>query len=203
MIRNIVFDIGDVLVEYSAILCAKHYAIDYFQLEAANQILIRDEKWREYLNGLILVEDLLQYFINAYPNQKNEFCMLLEKKYQNEILFLITDNVELLKKVKEEHYQVYLLSNITKETLETIHENYDFIRWVDGGVFSYQEHVSKPDKKIYQILLERYHLEAEETLLIDDRFKNIEVASQLGIKGIQYQKGKQINLEMIRKMGGN
>ena len=57
---------------------------------------------------------------------------------------------------------------------------------MDGGVFSYQEHVIKPDERIYQILLERYALLPEETLFLDDNAENIAAAQKLGIHGIVF-----------------
>lgn len=201
MIKNIVFDIGDVLVGYSSLSCAKHYHIDYAKLEETNQILVKDKKWRQYLNGLIQVEDLLRYFITLHSNREIEFRLLLEKKYQNEILFLIEENVALLKKLKQEGYFIYLLSNITKETLETILEQYDFTTYIDGDVFSYQEHISKPDERIYRILIDRYQLNVKETLFIDDRMQNVMVARQLGMKAIEYQKEHPLCFEMIKEIG--
>ena len=63
---------------------------------------------------------------------------------------------------------------------------YDFFTEVDGGVFSYQERVIKPDEKIYHILLDRYALLPEETLFFDDNAENIAAAQRIGIHGILF-----------------
>lgn len=203
MIKNFIFDIGDVLVSYSSTLYAANHGISADKLEKANQILIKENMWRKYLNGLAKVNKLLDYLIKSYPNYTEEFKILLERKYQSELFFLIEENVKLLKQLKEQGHAIYLLSNITKETLEVINENYDFVKWVDGGVFSYQEHISKPNKEIYTTLLSRYSLIPKETIFIDDRKKNVEVANELGMIGIQYEKGKRFKQEIQDELEKN
>ena len=82
-------------------------------------------------------------------------------------------------------YKIYILSNMAKETFEFLSSKYDFFDMVDGVVVSAFEGVKKPDNKIFEILLDRYSLEPEECLLIDDddTNKTFETAIAMGIKG--------------------
>lgn len=195
MVKNIVFDIGDVLVEYSPEKYVRKIGISQLSLNKANDILIKDKRWREYLNGNIEVNKLLLYFKEENPELEKEFEILLLKEHNGNILHEINENTNLLKELSEK-YQIYLLSNITKETFESIQEQFDFVHYIKGGVYSYIEHISKPEKKIYETLIERYQLNSNETIYIDDRKKNIEAINDTGIIGIQYKKGKSLRKEL-------
>lgn len=196
MIKNIVFDIGDVLIDFNPYKYADRIGVSSVRVNEANTILIRSEEWRKYLDGNILLEDLIQHFIGKYPEYEREFKLVLEKDDVKESIFEITENVELLKKLSKD-YNIYLLSNIAKESLECISEKYNFVTYVKGGVYSYKVHVSKPNKEIYKILLNKYNITPEETIYIDDKEKNVEMARKLKMIGITY-KGKSI----IEEIGG-
>ena len=84
-------------------------------------------------------------------------------------------------------YNIYILSNYSKEGFAYLEQQYDFIgRAVDRVILS---HVSckKPDKSIYYILLKRYHLVPEDTIFIDDLKENVEMVIQCGMKGIIFE----------------
>ena len=95
------------------------------------------------------------------------------------------DSIAYLYELKSRGYRIYILSNLAKESYEYV-RGFEFFREIDGGVFSYQERVIKPDEKIYRILLDRYALKPEETLFFDDVPENIEAARRLGIHGIVF-----------------
>ena len=95
-----------------------------------------------------------------------------------------TDTIELGKRLKKSGYRIYILSNMAKETFEYFSSEYEFFNMLDGVVVSAYEGIKKPNPKIFEILLERYSLVAEECLLIDDDTnKTLEVANEIGIKG--------------------
>ena len=71
------------------------------------------------------------------------------------------------------------MANSTYEYLR----KYEFFSLCSGIIISAYEHVLKPDKKIYRLLLERYNLNAEECFFIDDREENIIAGEKIGIKG--------------------
>lgn len=195
MIKNIVFDIGGVLIEYEYSFYANKISMP--QLKEIEKIIVKEPQWREYLNGKLKVGELVRYLENKYPTRKKEINIWLGKEYQKEFIFLIEENIKILQELKQMHYNIYLLSNLTKETFEILEEQYQITKRVTGAIYSYQENCSKPDKKIYQILLERYQLNPKETLFIDDAKKNVEVAQALGMIGIQYQDNLKKEIQKI------
>ena len=93
--------------------------------------------------------------------------------------------MEIGKRLKQKGYNIYILSNMSKATFEYFSKKYEFFTMVDGAIVSAYEGIKKPDSKIFELLLERYSLNAEECILIDDddTNKTLEVANFIGING--------------------
>jgi putative hydrolase of the HAD superfamily len=87
--------------------------------------------------------------------------------------------------LSEKGYHIYLLSNLSCDAADYIKERYDLFDQVDGYVLSCDVNCIKPDTKIYQILLDNYHLKPHESVFLDDLKDNVESARALGMYGIQ------------------
>ena len=200
MIKNVVFDIGNVLVEYFPSKEVENLKTNEDKIKEAKKLYATDVNYRKYLNGLISVDEMLQDCNNKYKGFSVEFDLLLTKDKQKYMIHEMEGNTRLLENVNKK-YMTYLLSNIAKEPFEYIYENFKFAKIVKGGVYSYVENISKPETKIYQTLIERYNLNPEETIFVDDKIKNVEEAEKLGIKGILYNKKEDDLRELLEKEG--
>lgn len=181
MIKNIIFDIGNVIAY-----------IDY--IDAVNKLI--EEKDRKFIIDNVIhapewtKEDTLDMgyyslddFISIVGDRTNNTNDDLIKKYMYEhykYLIVNTKILDLIKYLKEKNYNVYLLSNLNKEAHE-IYLKTDLFNIVDGYVLSYKEHHIKPHQGIYKILIDRYNLVPEESIFIDDRLDNCETAKSLGM----------------------
>ena len=87
--------------------------------------------------------------------------------------------LQLIKKLKDNNYRVYLLSNINPYTFEFVSKS-GLFNLVDGYVLSYKEHKVKPYKAIYNVLIEKYNLKPNECIFIDDNQKNIDTGNLMG-----------------------
>lgn len=92
---------------------------------------------------------------------------------------------KLLGELKAAGYRLYVLSNMSKEFIEFL-RRFPLYDLFDGEVVSCEEHVVKPEMRIYEILLERYGLNPHDSLFIDDREKNIVAAESLEINGFLF-----------------
>ena len=92
------------------------------------------------------------------------------------------DVIKIAKDLSKKGYKLFVLSNMANSTYEYLRK-YEFFSLCSGIIISAYEHVLKPDKKIYRLLLERYNLNAEECFFIDDREENIIAGEKIGIKG--------------------
>ena len=184
MIKNIIFDIGNVILQFDI----KEVIPNFTKKESEKQFIINNiinsPEWLQYSlidTGFISREQAIE-IVEDRTNHIND--ELIEKFwYRYNDYSLINDNViDIIKELKEKDYKIYLLSNINSHTYNHIKDNKLF-NLVDGYVFSYIEHQVKPYVGIYNTLLERYKLIPQECLFIDDNIKNIKTANELGIQG--------------------
>ena len=145
----------------------------------ANAIFLSDV-WQQGDAGLP-PEEKLRLHMKEAPGYENEIRMVYEKLGGCITKYEYTD--QLIQFFREKGYRIYYLSNYSEDLYYKTKEELSFIETFDGGVFSYIEKCIKPDKKIYQILLERYGIIPEQALFLDDREENIKAARELGIQG--------------------
>ena len=108
----------------------------------------------------------------------------------------IDENVKLIKPLKK-RYKLYGLTNWSAETLPIAMEKYIFFKDLDGVVVSGDEKIIKPDPEIYEVLLNRYSIDAESSLFIDDNADNILTAKKMGFKTVHFT--DKVNLEQLLK----
>ena len=173
VIENIIFDFGGVLVEWNP----RYLYRDYFQNESEMEYFLHfvcSDEWNlEQDRGRSLSDGtfLLQ---NKFP----EFHDLIQLYYDKWEKMLNKENpgtVSLLYKLKEK-YNIYGLTNWSAETIEIAYRRFSFFKEFNGIVVSGEEKLTKPDKRIYHLLLNRYNLKAENTIFIEDSIINIKSA---------------------------
>lgn len=112
----------------------------------------------------------------------------------------IEETVELLREIRDRGtHRLLALTNWSAETFPVALERYEFLQWFEGIVVSGTEKTRKPFADIYQILLDRYQVEAPMSVFIDDSLKNMEGAMALGIQGIHFQNPGQLR-EILQEM---
>ena len=89
--------------------------------------------------------------------------------------------------MKKQGYKLYLLNNITEESYNYINDLINVNIIFDGGIYSYQEHITKPDKRIYNLLIDKYNLKRSETIFFDDKEKNVISAINQGISSYVFK----------------
>jgi 2-haloacid dehalogenase len=179
--RNIVFDFGGVLVDWNPRYVYREYFDNENEMEHFLKNICTDEWNLEQDRGRSMAEGtaLLQ---QQYP----EYHALIQVFYDKWEFMLksdIPENVELLYKLKGK-YNLYGLTNWSAETISVAYERYQFFNEFRGIVVSGQEKMAKPDKRIFELLLDRYSIEASDTIFIDDNIININVAKELGLNAV-------------------
>lgn len=182
IIKNIIFDIGNVILNFNVDDVLQKFTSDRNEQKFILDNIINSPEWlgnalidtgyitRE--NAIEIVKDRTNH---VYDNLITDFWY----NYNN--FAKVDENVlNLIKKLKNNNYKIYLLSNINPYTYEFV-EKSGLFELVDGYVLSYQEHKVKPFVSIYTTLLERYNLIPSESVFIDDNQNNITTGNSLGI----------------------
>jgi 2-haloacid dehalogenase len=113
----------------------------------------------------------------------------------------IQETVEILEKFFENpSYRVIALTNWSAETFPVALEHFDFLHRFEGIVVSGKEKTRKPFPEIYKLTLDRYGMNAHESLFIDDNLRNVHAAAEMGINTVQYESATQI-LAHLDQMG--
>lgn len=184
MIKNIIFDIGNVILQFDI----KEVIPNFTKKESEKQFIINNiinsPEWLQYSlidTGFISREQAIEIVEDRTNHINDELIEKFWYRY-NDYSFINDNVIDIIKELKEKDYKIYLLSNINSHTYNHIKDNKLF-NLVDGYVFSYIEHQVKPYVGIYNTLLERYKLIPQECLFIEDNIKNIKTANELGIQG--------------------
>lgn len=185
MIKNIIFDVGDVLFHYRWKEMFMDYGVSKEEGMRIGKEIFDDpkERWLQFDKGLLTLEELIASYAESYPKDAEVISFFL---HHGEYMPVAHPEAwKFFPLLKEKGYHIYLLSNYSKELFERHTEHADFMEYLDGKMVSYMVNVLKPDAKIYQCLCDTYGLKAEECLFFDDRKENVEAAIAFGMKAMQ------------------
>jgi putative hydrolase of the HAD superfamily len=190
MYKNIIFDIGNVLLNFQPEEYLKSKLTEPDKVPLIHKEIFQSEEWLMLDRGTITEEEAKKNIIKRV----GENGTLIELAFENwyEILTPIDDTVEILKELKNAGYRVYYLSNFHLLAFEYITEKYDFFKLFDGGIVSYKEKLLKPDENIYRRIIEEYGLKPEESIFIDDTQVNIEGSGKLNFAAILFNNPEQL-----------
>lgn len=194
MIRNIIFDLGNVLIDFC---WREHIRGMGFQGETAErlgQAMMLSPVWNELDRGVWSNEELLAGFIANDPELEEEIRRVFSDL--STIVKAREGSAAWIRSLKAKGYQVYYLSNYSERVRKEAAAELPFLKEMDGGIMSCTVQEIKPEPKIYRMLMERYGLRAEESVFLDDTEANVDTARRLGMYGIVVRDAEQAKLEL-------
>jgi 2-haloacid dehalogenase len=194
-INNIIFDLGGVLIDWNPNYMYKKLIEDDEKRKWFLETVCTSE-WNEEQDGGRLISEANNLLIQSFPEYK-DWILAYYERWEEMLNGPIHGTVELFKKLKEnKSHNIYALTNWSAETFPKALQLFDFLHWFDGRVVSGEEMTRKPFKEIYDIILSRFNIIAEQTLFIDDNLKNIIAAKELGINCIHFKSPVQLKEEL-------
>lgn len=194
--KNIVFDLGNVLLTYDPLNFMQTLLGNDETGRACFQLVVESQEWKDMDSGHLAVDDAKRIFVERDPSLTDGVHTFFRNWL--DLFQPITETVGILKELKANGYRLFVLSNFIRESFEAIQPRFDFFNCFDGLVISYRIGVSKPDWRIYDYLLTTHHLLPQETLFIDDLETNTKGAEKAGIATICYQSPRQLRDELSR-----
>ena len=196
-IKNIIFDFGGVLIDWNPLYL---YNKEFEDKSEMNHFLdnICNFDWNVQQDAGRPLSEATELLQAKHP-EHSELIGHYYSRWEEMLGGDIKENVRVLKMLKPK-FPIYGLTNWSAETITIAYEKYDFFELMDGIVVSGDEKLIKPDPKLYQVLLDRYNLKAEESLFIDDNLKNIETAQKMGFHTIHLTKDTDLEKE-VKDMG--
>lgn len=197
MITTIIFDIGNVLVDF----CWEEYLYSFhFSNEITERIAkatVLNNAWNEFDQGAKSEKGLIDGFVANDPDIEPEIRRICENIH--DMLRKRDYAIPWIKELKEKGYKVYYLSNFSEKAERECAHTIDFIPYTDGGILSYQEKLIKPDPRIYKLLVERFGLNPGECVFLDDRADNCLAAQKLGFHTVLFTT-KENAIEELKKL---
>ena len=181
MIKNIVFDLGNVLISFrpAGYLEKKNYPKEIRQ-KILNDVF-GSQEWLLLDRGMISLEEAIDRIADKSSLKREEIAFIF--KIRTDMMFPLGDNVILLPELKKEGFRLYYLSNFPADIFSEIKNSNPFFQYFDGGIISAEVKQSKPDAAIFNIFLDKYPVRPEESLYIDDLEINVQAAVSVGMKG--------------------
>jgi epoxide hydrolase-like predicted phosphatase len=194
MVKNIIFDLGNVLISFKP---SEYFDKNKYPENIKATILsdiFGSKEWLMLDNGKITTPEAIDAIAKKSSLNKEEIEHIFNLR--TKLMFPLDQNVRLLPELKKRGFRLYYLSNFPLDIFDEVRSGYYFFKHFDGGLISAEAKFSKPDSRIYKILLEKYSLIPEETLFIDDIEINIKAAESLGIKGLVTHGSLEISKEI-------
>lgn len=193
MIKNIIFDIGGVIWKgnHSSILdklnlslkekdeIEKVYFKPWLKVDLGKETI--NERFSSCKFSFKINNDIKDKIINFYKYREFNY-----------------DVINLINKLKEKGFNIYILSNNNKEAINYL-KGLDILKNIDGWIVSCDTHLMKPSEEIYKALLNKFNLNPHECYFIDDKEKNINAAKKLGIDGYIFKNTDDLINDMIDK----
>lgn len=198
MITTIIFDIGNVLADFTWREHYKSFGYDDEMVERIARATVLNPTWNEIDRGVMEEEDIIQEFVKTDPEIEQDI-----RKVLRDVSTIVARNdyaIPWIQELKSKGYRTLYLSNFSLKAETECAASLDFIPYMDGGILSYREKVIKPMPEIYQLLIDRYELVPEECVFMDDTPVNLAGAEKFGIHTIHFQNQAQAIGE-LRKLG--
>ena len=184
-IRNVIFDLGGVLLEWNADKILAGLYRDPQLRALIKREVFQHADWLALDKGMLEEEAAVRLFQQRTGRPLAEMNVLMDAV--RESLVLMPATFALLEELEKEGMNLYCISNMQTAVFAYLQKRYDFWSKFKGLVISASVKMIKPDAEIFEHLLSLHRLDPSETLFIDDHPPNIEGARQLKLHALLFE----------------
>jgi 2-haloacid dehalogenase len=191
-----VFDLGGVLIDWNPRylyrkLLNDEAAVDRFLSTICTQSWNeKQDAGRSFAEGCALLKQ-------AHP-QHSELIDAWFSRYDEMLGGAIDGSVAILTELRAKRLGLFALSNWSAETFPFALRRFEFLNWFQGVLLSGEARLVKPDPRFFQMLFQRYGVDPQEAVYVDDHLRNVERARELGMQGIHFTSAAALREELGR-----
>ncbi|OLY91115.1 2-haloacid dehalogenase [Cnuella takakiae] len=196
--KAIIFDLGNVLVDWNPDYLFRKIITDeerrkFFLTNICNL------HWNELQDGGRTIAEGTAELLAQYPEWEEQIRAYYDR-WTEMFNGPIEGTVEIFRQLKaQDGYKFYALTNWSAELFPIALELFPFFHWFDGRVVSGEEGMRKPDPAFFQLLLDRFGLQANEVLFIDDNLRNVTAAEGIGMDSIRFENPQQLQAALAQR----
>jgi 2-haloacid dehalogenase len=195
-IDTIIFDLGGVLIDWNP----EYVFLDAFNGDKKQMQWFLENvctmAWNENQDAGYPITKATADLIAKFPEYEHYIRMYYDD-WEQMLAGAIEGTVAILRKCLDtKKYKVIALTNWSAETFPIAQKHFEFLNWFEGIVVSGDEKTRKPYRAIFDITLNRFNIQPETSIFIDDNLKNIEMANSLHINGIHFKNPAQLLSEL-------
>ncbi len=199
MIKNFVFDLGNVLVDYNPMRCILKYVRNISDANYIASEVFSSPEWGMLDKGEITYGEALESWKSRMPERLFESVDQVVANF-HKYLPEIHTMTDVVKRLKEAGKNIYILSNVSERFPEIV-EGLEVMNHIDGRVLSFEEKSVKPERDIYISLFTRFSVNPEESVFIDDSTDNVRMAKKFGMSGYIFDGDAEKLANTFEKLG--
>lgn len=202
MIKNIVFDMGGVILDFNLKkTVTQEFAPEYHDV-IYEHVFGENSVWKTLDEGIYTFDQVIPGILEKLPPEIHEKISAMVTDFYD-YMPPFPETYELIKELKEKGYKIYLLSNATPRFFDRYLDIPAF-EYFDGLFISALYKLLKPNREIYEAFCNKFSLDPTECFFIDDLEANIEGAKKYGMQGYQFKAPDTTELrKALREQGVN
>ena len=197
--RNVIFDLGGVVLEWNPDKILEGYYSDPSARAAMKAALFKHPDWLQMDRGTLTESEALGRLKNRTGRPAAELSGLFEAVRSS--LQPKADTLALLQRLAQRQVPLYCLSNMPASTFAYLRAQHAFWDAFRGIVISGEIKMLKPEREIFEYLLQRFELSATDSVFVDDHPPNVQAAERLGMHTVCFRDARQCELELARLLG--
>lgn len=196
---TIIFDLGAVLIDWNP----RYLYRKIFNTEEEIDWFLHNictPEWNEEQDAGRSFEEATELLVKQHPDYEHAIRAWYGR-WQETIQGSIPETVDIFREIKNKNgHRLYALTNWSEETFPWALERFDFLQWFDGIVVSGVEKTRKPFPEFYQILFDRYQVDPNKAVFIDDNVRNVVAGKALGMEVIHFTSPQELQIS-LKKLG--
>lgn len=195
---TVILDVGNVLIRFGWRDFAASLGMSENDIRELGQKVVGTPLWAELDTDLRPAEEIAEELSDRMPEKKELVKKLIFDLDQCLIPYDYSE--QWIQDLKNAGYRVLFLSNWSAMTYRKMKEQggLTFEELTDGGIWSFNAHVAKPDPEIYRMLLKSYHLDPGRCVFIDDNQENIDAARLVGIPSVRFKGYDDVRAQLAK-----